>query len=70
MSVTLEKEKLSTQESKENDKSYIIKYGISLVVFVIVMGLSWVIHLMKITQITDFPVLLRPIAAITASSSN
>ena len=60
MSVTLEKEKLSTQESKENDKSYIIKYGISLVVFVIVMGLSWVIHLMKITQITDFPVNFSP----------
>ena len=31
MSVTLEKEKLSTQESEKNDKSYIIKYGISLV---------------------------------------
>ena len=29
MSVTLEKEKLSTQESKENDKSYIIKYEYS-----------------------------------------
>ena len=60
MSVTLEKEKLSTQESKENDKSYITKYVISLVVFVIVMGLSWVIHLMKITQITDFPVNFSP----------
>ena len=55
MSKTIEK-----LDSEVKEKSTIARYVISLTIFVIVMALSCVIHLLKITQATDFPVNFSP----------
>lgn len=47
-------------DSEVKEKSTIVKYAVSLTIFVIVMAISWAIHLLKITQATDFPVNFSP----------
>lgn len=47
-------------DSEVKEKSTIVRYAVSLIIFVIVMALSWAIHLLKITQATDFPVNFSP----------
>ena len=47
-------------DSEVKEKSTIVRYVSSLTIFVIVMALSWAIHLLKITQATDFPVNFSP----------
>tara|TARA_B110001454_G_C12681117_1_gene418113 strand:- start:101 stop:1108 length:1008 start_codon:yes stop_codon:yes gene_type:complete len=55
---------MSTNTTKENYSLFgivpitptIIKYIIGVIVFALAMGISWLIHFLKINQATDFPI--------------